>query len=80
MKRYTDEELENFLNDLESDLVERKESFRVMFLKRPAKRYVPLPTTFLIETKLVLYLSVLKMMEHPPDFQLLTNFFSLSRI
>ena len=28
MKRYTDLELENFLNDLESDLVERKESFR----------------------------------------------------
>jgi len=28
MKRYTDQELENFLNDLESDLVERKESFK----------------------------------------------------
>jgi ATP-dependent DNA helicase RecG len=28
MKRYTNQELENFLDDLESDLVERKESFK----------------------------------------------------
>ena len=28
MKRYTDKELEDFLNDLESDFVERKESFK----------------------------------------------------
>ena len=27
MKHYSDQELENFLHDLESDLVERKESF-----------------------------------------------------
>jgi hypothetical protein len=28
MKRYTEQELKNFLNDFESDLVERKKSTR----------------------------------------------------
>lgn len=68
MKRYTDQELENFLNDLESDLVERKESFKGDDPKRLAKLYVPLPMIFPIVIKPVFYLSVQKMMEPLPDF------------
>lgn len=53
MQRYTDHELENLLNDTESDLAERKKNH--LKVKRPrkvVKQFAPLPMICPITTNL----------------------------